>query len=76
MDEQNVVFRLVEAFSCALHQTRKGLAGVAGIQHDALQLHHHLDGFVALLRGDGKQSLEAAFSVRVSEEQDHMYCSS
>ena len=53
MDEQNVVIGLVETLPGPAHQTCKGLAGVAGVQHDALQLHHHSDGFVALVGGDG-----------------------
>ena len=53
MDKEHIVIGLIITLSCPLYQSCEGLAGVAGIQHDALQLHHHGDGFVALPGGDG-----------------------
>ena len=53
MDEQHIVLRLVVALSGPADQAGEGFAGVAGVQDDALQAHHQLEGRVALLGGDG-----------------------
>ena len=53
MDEQHIVLRLIEPLSGPADQAGEGFAGVAGVQDDALQAHHQLDGLVALGGGDG-----------------------
>ena len=53
MDEQHIVLRLIEPLSGPAEQAGEGFAGVAGVQDDALQAHHQLDGLVALGGGDG-----------------------
>ena len=53
MDEQHIVLRLVVALSGSADQAGEGFAGVAGVQDDALQAHHQLDGLVAFFGGDG-----------------------
>jgi hypothetical protein len=45
--EEYVVFRLVCAGSCAGDEACEGFAGVACVEYDAFQFHHHFDCFVA-----------------------------
>ena len=53
MHEQHIVLGAVVALSGPADQAGEGFAGVAGVQDDALQAHHQLDGLVALVGGDG-----------------------
>ena len=53
VQEQHIVVRPERAVARQPHESREGLAGVARVEHDALQPQHQPDRLVAGFRGDG-----------------------